>query len=313
MAQLSLKYSTLDVFTDCLFSGNPLAIVHVPNEYSSLLTQTRKQLIAQEFNLSETVFLHEPPAANSEVKIDIFTTTAELPFAGHPTIGSACYFMTSAVAPNSNPDVVKRGKIITKAGEIPITYSPVTRYASAQIPHDVHIHQSRIALTDLLQCQPKLSMNQPLLPSAFPVVSIVKGMSFVLIELPDVETLARVSTTTIATPCHLDVGWDESFVANYFFVKENHTSYSFALRTRMIAGILEDPATGSAASALAAFLSIAAETPSTEFEYQMIQGVEIGRKSEIGVKVRTNTAGDGIEHVVLSGKAVVVSEGKLRC
>jgi PhzF family phenazine biosynthesis protein len=81
----------------------------------------------------------------------------------------------------------------------------------------------------------------------------------------------------------------------------------------MIHGFLEDPATGSAASTLAAFLSIDANTPNGEHKYQMVQGVEMGRRSEIGLKVRTNAVGDGVEEVTLSGKAVVVTEGKLWC
>lgn len=101
MDHLSLEYITLDVFTDSLLSGNPLAVVRVPMDYLSSLSQARKQLIAQEFNLSETVFMHEPTENGSQVKIDIFTPTTELPFAGHPTIGSACYFIARSVPPNS--------------------------------------------------------------------------------------------------------------------------------------------------------------------------------------------------------------------
>jgi PhzF family phenazine biosynthesis protein len=84
-----LSYVTLDVFTQTSYAGNPLAIVKVPSNQS--LTQEQKQLIAREFNFSETVILHENEAASYEHTIDIFMTNAEIPFAGHPTIGAAAF------------------------------------------------------------------------------------------------------------------------------------------------------------------------------------------------------------------------------
>lgn len=82
-----LKYAIVDVFTDKRYAGNPLAIVRVPA--SCKLTQDQKQNIAREFNLSETTFLHEPKGDVSDVwTVDIFMVSAELPFAGHPTIGT---------------------------------------------------------------------------------------------------------------------------------------------------------------------------------------------------------------------------------
>jgi PhzF family phenazine biosynthesis protein len=312
MAQFSFEYTTVDVFADSRFTGNPLAIVRVPNEYGSYLTQERKQLIAREFNFSETVFLHEDPEISSQAKIDIFTTTEELPFAGHPTIGSACYLMSRANHA-ANADTAQGGTIITKSGQIPIMHYPTTGLTCAQIPHNVRIHQVRVALSDIVECQPDFATYQSQLPPTFPVVSIVKGMTFALIELPDIEMLARVGLGPTILRVDLDKDWAGSFVASYYFVKEERNGNCLALRTRMVHGFLEDPATGSAASTLAAFLSIDANTPNGEHKYQMVQGVEMGRRSEIGLKVRTNAVGDGVEEVTLSGKAVVVTEGKLWC
>lgn len=83
----SYRFTTLDVFTKTKFEGNPLAIVTIPA--GSEPSQATKQQVAREFNLSETVFLHETEdAASTRRRIDIFVTDAELPFAGHPTIGS---------------------------------------------------------------------------------------------------------------------------------------------------------------------------------------------------------------------------------
>ena len=77
---MSLRFATLDVFTDTRFKGNPLALVHVPS--GSTITQAQKQAIAFEFNLSETVFLHEDTESPDGRRLDIFIPTAEIPFAG---------------------------------------------------------------------------------------------------------------------------------------------------------------------------------------------------------------------------------------
>ena len=76
----ALSFATVDVFTDVRFTGNPLAIVNIPQEIS--LSQETKQKIAREFNFSETVFLHEDDGTGKGRKVDIFTVNEELPFAG---------------------------------------------------------------------------------------------------------------------------------------------------------------------------------------------------------------------------------------
>lgn len=306
----AFQYTTLDVFTDRRFAGNPLAIVQVPKDSATSLTQEQKQIIAREFNFSETVFLYEDESTDkAQTKIDIFTTTEELPFAGHPTIGSACFFMKQIAADAST--TITHGKIITKSGPIPITYDATTKTATATIPHNVHIHSRMLQSSDLFNCQPNLTTHAPTLASQFPIVSIVRGMTFALIELPNTEILAQVQQAARPLAAALDEGWGESFVGSYFFVKQSRSGSQWNLRTRMIDGFLEDPATGSAASTLAAYLSIDSNSPSTDFEFKMLQGVEMGRPSEIGLHVKTNEAGNGVETVHLIGQAVVVTEGKL--
>ena len=77
---ITLSFTTVDVFTDVCFTGNPLAIVNIPQKIS--LSQETKQKIAREFNFSETVFLHEDDGTGKARKVDIFTVNGELPFAG---------------------------------------------------------------------------------------------------------------------------------------------------------------------------------------------------------------------------------------
>jgi len=124
---------------DCYLKGNPLAIVEVPR--SVTLSQEQKQTIAREFNYSETTFLHEKESDDGpdEWIVDIFMTTTELPFAGHPTIGTACHVL-SKVARGSG---AKGGKIEAgfkiKAGPIELQYDVEKGLARAAIPHNMWV------------------------------------------------------------------------------------------------------------------------------------------------------------------------------
>src|SRR5271156_5443325 len=118
---MKLSFTTLDVFSSTRYAGNPVAIIEVPASESATLTQKQKQSIASEFNLSEIVFLHLPTEGTSskERKIDIFTSLAEVPFAGHPTIGTTHYLLHT-----TGQDVTS---VITKAGPISISVNADTK------------------------------------------------------------------------------------------------------------------------------------------------------------------------------------------
>ncbi|KAK7532532.1 hypothetical protein IWX49DRAFT_327507 [Phyllosticta citricarpa] len=328
MAGIRLEYCTFDVFTLKRFAGNPLAIVHVPA--STKLGQEDKQIVAREFNYSETVFLHaqEHDRANTW-RIDIFLTMAEVPFAGHPTIGAAVCALSRLppAAPGQDGRLVE-GTFITKAGEIPVRYYPNDGVATARIPHNVHIHSGVLSRTQLLKIQPSIaildSAKLPRVPSRSPVVSIVKGMTFALIQVNSLATLNAVATGSFAVDVPLDKDWDQSFVALYFYFRQaDSTDGTRNLRTRMVEGTLEDPATGSAASALACYLSLVDQQTDGDgggegargqtLKYRISQGVEMGRQSEIGVEVTLAPTADprAVETVVLSGSAMRIMEGSL--
>ena len=147
--------------------GNPLAIVRVPKDLKNVLSQTQKQTIAREFNLSETVFMHEGNP-DGPINIDIFTTDAELPFAGHPTIGSGWYLLSRYLA---NDRVTLR----TKAGDIPVVESGNGK-VRLQIPIDFKIHPRYVhPRVKVLQPQLKDSDYINGLEGPEVVTSIVKG------------------------------------------------------------------------------------------------------------------------------------------
>lgn len=137
-------------------------------------------------------------------------------------------------------------------------------------------------------------------------------MTFALVELESLQALELITLagTTLAVE-GLDHDWADTFVGTYFFVRTGETKEGAkTIRTRMIEGPLEDPATGSAASDLAAFLSLQEGGPGETLKYEITQGVEMGRRSEIIVDVEM--AEDmSISKVYLGGGAVQVMEGRL--
>jgi PhzF family phenazine biosynthesis protein len=293
---MKLSFTTLDVFTTTRYAGNPVAIVRVPASEKESLSQTQKQAIAKEFNLSEIVFLHLPAPDSSyeEVNIDIFTSMAEVPFAGHPTIGSSHYLLNTLGKDTK--------AVITKAGRIPITIDAQTKHVKAKIPQAFHTHEKTFAC--------------PLNTLQNPAASIVKGMSFILTALPDLETLAKADrnlSVDTYDPSPLDKGWQEGLIGTMYFVSQGVDDFGRKkYRTRMF-GTRQDPGTGSASSALGCWLALQEDKSAGKgpFRYAFTQGVEMGRQNDISVEVTRIEAGTGIENVLLSGPAIEVMEGTL--
>ena len=308
---LTLKFVTLDVFTKTPYEGNPLALVKIPS--SVTVTQQQKQTIAREFNLSETVFLHQQADPKTpEWKIDIFITTAELPFAGHPTIGAAYYALSQWDGTGK-----EGGVLVTKSGRIAITEREGGGgvVVEAKIAHNVHIHDHTFAT--LSRPLPWVSASEKIAEAErnASLVSIVKGMTFLLVELSSLEELAAVKIGSVEDGGFKGLldqrdGWDAGFVGRYYFVVVGGgDAGTLSLRTRMLEVSFEDPATGSAACSLASYLALSGRGGKFGIE----QGVEMGRRSVIGVEVEVSGGGERkVESVKLSGSAVQVMEGSLR-
>ena len=228
-----LSFVTLDVFTRTHFAGNPLAVVLVPAGQDPA-TETL-QTIAREFNLSETVFLYlNDEAANQNVPewhVRIFMTEAELPFAGHPTIGTACYALGTLAKGKA------KGSLLCKAGPIELEYADGV--AKASIPHNVHVHtETPFSAGDVSTLQPKLKDIEPL---SIETASPVKGMNFVYVQLPDLKALALVETSGVKPQPTLDKEWNVGFIGSVFYVlgdrfESDDEGVHQNLRMRMIEG-----------------------------------------------------------------------------
>jgi PhzF family phenazine biosynthesis protein len=292
---MKLHFTTLGVFTSTRYQGNPVAIISVPSSVSPQLSQAQKQAIASEFNLSEIVFLHLPePGTSPEPlsrKIDIFTSYAEVPFAGHPTIGTTHFLLKILKEENIT-------EVMTKAGPISIAQDENTGNVKAEIPFDFHVHSHSVTC----------ALNSV----ANPVASIVNGMTFIYAELPSLEALAAAKgegnlNADTYDPSALDEGWQNGLVGTMYFVPQGEDAHGRkTYRTRMFAS-REDPGTGSASSGLACLLAERAGVGHFKFVFE--QGVEMGRRNEITVEVQRGES--GIEKVILSGTAVKVMEGTL--
>lgn len=312
----SLSFTVVDVFTEARYTGNPLAIVLLPPSAELAPSQAQLQSIASEFNLSETVFLEHATSEDIEMgarRARIFTTTREILFAGHPTIGAATYLLIH----NASQHGLR--KLVPGAG--PIAISPVYSkpgYICAIIPHTYHHHAARCSAPKLLALHSTLtSIITP--DQTFPIVSIVQGMTWVLVEFQSLQSLAaaelgNASANILANSGILDKGWEYAApIGVYFYVRNAEVEEDGVevIRTRMLIRGLEDPATGSAASALTGYVALKeAGKKGVKRTWKVVQGVEMGRRSEIGVKVELKV--DAVDTIELSGTAVVISDGKIQ-
>ena len=294
------RYVIADVFTDKPFTGNPLAVFL---EAQGLSTE-QMQRIAGELNLSETAFVL-PPEAAGYARVRIFTPVSELPFAGHPTVGTAMVMAKLQVIPASISDLVfEEG-----GGPVPVSLEwsdggptlawltpPVLPQADGEAlaPKDI----ARAISLDMLDID--LAPPGPAVLSA--------GNPFLFVPLRGVEALARARVDPLSWRSLMD-GLPANGV--YMFCLIGPAS-SRRLRARLFApdqGIPEDPATGSAAAALPADLVRRHDHADGVSRWTIEQGIEMGRPSELTIEVTVRSG--AIETVRIGGTAVIVCEGTM--
>jgi trans-2,3-dihydro-3-hydroxyanthranilate isomerase len=296
-----LTFHTCDVFTARPFAGNPLAIVLGADD----LTTAQMQILAREFNLSETIFVQRPVNPAHTVRVRIFFPTAEIPFAGHPTIGCAIHLATAAAAPG---DFETRIVLEEEAGLVPVRVwrkgnEILAEFTAPVVPHVVAgatvFGADRIAAAlGLTATDIGFGSHQPGVWQG--------GPRFLYAPVASLEALAR------ARP--LEPAWSEVIRAAgvdsiYLYASGSDCDY----RARMFsptAGIPEDPATGSASAILAAQLLASGALAEGEMRLSLQQGVEMGRPSEIGLTIRQH--GGQLEEVRVAGSAIPVATGQIR-
>jgi trans-2,3-dihydro-3-hydroxyanthranilate isomerase len=292
----SCSFVTADVFTDQCFGGNPLAVIL----NAEALTAQQMQNIAREFNYSETTFVL-PPAQGGDFQVRIFTPTMEVPFAGHPNIGTAVVLAQEGLLPESGQFLFEE-----IAGMVPVTVQGSESsgfHAELTAPEALSLGQT-FAPALLAQA---LSLPESAIVTTHHVPQLCSvGLPFVIVELASTADLQSINANRSAID-ELAALTDHPFIHAYVRSQDE-----FDLRTRMFAptdGIPEDPATGSANCALAALLASLDKRADAELTYRIAQGFEMGRPSELKATV-IKQHGD-IQAVKIAGQAVVFSRGEL--
>lgn len=281
-------YVIADVFTDTALEGNPLAVV--PD--AAGLSSECMQRIAREMNLSETTFVL-PPAAGGDVRVRIFTPVGELPFAGHPTFGTA-----AVLAATGHPGVRDGGlRMETGMGVVPFRFtgcSPDRRALTARMLQPIPVWEPYARAREL---EAALGVEA----STLPVEVYRNGPRHAFVGLASVAELSALRVDLRALAAH------EDLAANCFAPTDDPMVW----RARMFSpayGVAEDAGTGSAAGPLALHLGRHGLVPLGQ-AITVRQGVEMGRPSTIRAQV--SMLGDRVERVEIAGSAVVVADGRL--
>lgn len=296
---MKYKFYTADVFTDKPFTGNPLAVF--PNA-EGLDAQTM-QKIAAEFNFSETVFVF--PSSDTEInrKLRIFTPSAEIPFAGHPTIGTAFVLTKIGSIPIRNEEM----EVIFEegVGKIPVKIKSVNNqpvYTELKASSSPEFYDDIPSISDLAKI---LSLSkQDLMVENYPVQGVSCGLPFLFIPLDSLEALRKAKVNHSLWEKVLSNYWSPHL---YVFCHTENDEW----RSRMFApalGIKEDPATGSAAAAFAAYLA-QKQAHNGTWQWTIRQGVEMGRASLL--KAYADKSNGFIDNIRVGGASVLVSEGNL--
>ena len=292
-----LEFRTLDVFTTRAFTGNPLAVVLGADGLSTAQMQT----IAREFNLSETLFVMAPRDPAHRARVRIFFPTAEIPFAGHPTIGCAVLLAGMDAGPG---DFERHLVLEEEAGLVPVTVWRKGGVSEAEFTAPVVPHAAEGRVHDALA--PALGLEDDAIGFGAHRPGIWQGgPRFLYVPVASEQVLAR------ARP--IQPHWDAVMTAAGVDSAYLYTPGTGCdLRARMFsptAGIPEDPATGSATAILAAQLLSAGALDDGISRLHLRQGVEMGRPSDLHMTVEV--AGRALKSVRIRGAAVTLSEGRI--
>jgi PhzF family phenazine biosynthesis protein len=286
------RFKQVDAFTGRPFLGNPLAVVLEADD----IDPAQMQSIAAWANLSETTFVLRPSCASADYRLRIFTPTGELPFAGHPTIGSAHAVLEGGVVSSQSASLRQE----CLAGILPVTVegSGPDRRIFVRVP-EAKARCEHGEATEALSTALGVPIAANPAPAAIEVgptwlVVLVDEVEFVRRLEPDMTALAKLSKD-------LDV-----VGVNVFSVESGKEA---AVHVRSFApaeGILEDPVCGSGNATVAAYLANTGMLEEVGDSYVASQGTEMGRDGEVFVRVE-----DGGRHIEIGGRAVTVIDGEI--
>ncbi len=298
---MRLNYHLLDVFTDRQFGGNQLAVF--PDPPLDLPAEIM-QKIAKELNLSETTFVYPPTDPKCDYRLRIFTPAAELPMAGHPTVGSANILARLGALGH----IAGERTIVFEEGVGPIAVTihagersaPTEVWMTQPTPQFLDIYEDRSTIAEIL------SLNAADLHADIPMQVVSSGLPFLFVVLNSLDAAQRIRFRPDR--------WSDTLAgtdAENIFVTTTETVYEgSSAHSRMFApalGISEDPATGSASGPLGAYLLKYGLVQSGDLVSE--QGFEIERPSFIRINVRRN--GAAFSEVSVGGQCAYIGFGTL--
>ena len=293
------EYYICDVFTQQKFSGNQLAVI----TDAEGLSDHDMQNIAREFNFSESTFVFPSEKKNTR-KVRIFTPRSEVPFAGHPNIGTAFILAETGIFGDfaQSIDVVFE----EKAGNVPIKINKDhSGYIWCELSAPAPLSLGKVATVDLTSEVLSIEAGDINVTTHYPQVASV-GLPFLFVELQSLEALSQAQIDLTKLQRLLQEGFPSYIHIYCRDVKD------FDIRCRMFApldGVPEDPATGSANAALIALLRHCDQRSDLEDKWKISQGSEIGRPSVL--HGRAQKIGGTVTEVNLGGYSVMVCKGTI--
>jgi trans-2,3-dihydro-3-hydroxyanthranilate isomerase len=308
-----LPFHTLDVFTDRVFGGNPLAVfpdaTHLPTQLM--------QRIAREMNLSETVFLG-PPEAGGDARVRIFTPGVEVPFAGHPTVGAAV-FLAGRLAGrmDARPGEGRVEMVLEEnVGPVPVEVrlrsgeAVSARFTTAVRPEHRPAQLGTAELAALVGLEEaEIGAGDADAWPALVPEAVSCGLPYLVVPVRSLAAVRRAALDLAAWRRLLADHWADKV----YLVCPEAEGEGVDVHVRMFApgaGVHEDPATGSAAAALGGYLAAADGRRDGLLAWTVEQGLEIGRPSLLQVEAERQ-AGETVA-VRVGGSAVPVLEGRMR-
>ena len=292
------RYVTVDVFTDRIFGGNPLAVVLD----SQGLNEAQMQAIATEFNYAETTFVLPPGDTKHTAHVRIFTPRTEVPFAGHPNVGTAFVFAREREGKGG----LHLDELVFEeaAGAVPIRLireGDTVVGAEFTAPESLTVGP-HVSAPDIAECLSLTAADISLANHPPQVLSV--GLPFLVTEIATRDALRRAKPNALTHERVLPpIGTD----AIYCYCRGATPQEMHARMFSPLDGIVEDPATGSAAAATVALLAALRPESDGQMSWRIHQGVEMGRQSLISGRSEKRNA--AVTAVHIGGFVVQVMSG----
>jgi trans-2,3-dihydro-3-hydroxyanthranilate isomerase len=292
-----LTYYIVDVFTSEKYTGNQLAVV----TDARMLSADVMQNIAKEMNFSETTFITSGKLIANGYNVRIFTPLQEIPFAGHPTLGTAFIIQNEII---QKP--IKKVKLNLKAGQVPVSF----KYNNRDIPTILWMKQNVPEFMDVIspdRIAPVLNIDKEDVDERFPVQEVSTGLPFIIVP---VKSLSAVKKAKVDSSKYAALIEQTTAKAIFIFCPDAYGKEN-DFNARMFAdyfGIPEDPATGSANGCLAGYLVKHRYSGAEKINVRVEQGYEIGRPSILHLRAEEKDASIDV-HV--GGSVVLVAKGEL--